>query len=152
MIGLYWWHLVGLVSFAFFLMAFTKQEKHSGYPTRFASPYIMRLLKRGGLNHGVRSMKRDNEGLEANGGHGIGIIKKKMPEVNDQRSSKIILWRGEPYFIEMPKQGGEDTDEYETGMVMIRRNKKDPYGVGMMKRAEDSARIIKKESNDENEA
>ena len=142
-----------------FLMTFTNQENHSGYPIKFASPYIMRLLKRGGLDYGVRLMKRDNEGLgeeemsgvqmikrganeeEANGDYGIRIMRKRIPEVNEQRSSKIILWRGEPYSIEMPKQGGEDPDEYE-----VRRRRMDPYGVRLMKRAEDSARIIKKES------
>ena len=138
MIGLCGWHLVGLVSFTVqcvkrlflvnCLMTFTNQEIHSGYPTRFASPYIMRLLKRGGLDYGVRLMKRDNEGLgeeemsgvqmikrganeeEANGDYGIRIMRKRIPEVNEQRSSKIILWRGEPYSIEMPKIGGEDVD------------------------------------------
>ena len=121
----------------------------------------MRLLKRGGLDYGVRLMKR--EGLademsgvrmvkreaseaeeEANGDYGIRMMKKRVPE---QRSSRIILWRGEPYSIEMPMQGIEDPDEYERGMV-VRRRRRELYGVRMMKRgaAEDSDRIIKKES------
>ena len=143
-----------------FLMTFKHQENHSGFPKRFASPYIMRLLKRGGLDYGVRLMKRDDGGLEeemavvklmkreaneeeANGDYGIRIMKKRVPELNDQTSSKIILWRGEPYSIEMSKQGAEDPDEYETGMM---RRRREPYGIQMMKRAEESSRIIKKES------
>merc|ERR1712037_1008184 len=129
------------------------QEIHSGYPTRFASPYIMRLLKRGGVDYEVRLMKRDGGGLavvemvkrgeneeEANGEYGIRMMKKRIAELNDQ---KIFLWRGKPYSIEMPKQGGVDAEAYEIGMM---RRRREPYGVRMMKRAEDSGKIIKKES------
>ena len=134
------------------------QENHSGFLTRFASPYIMRLLKRGGLDYGVRLMKR-NEGIpeelsginmikrgynneEEGGDYGIRMMKRNQ-ELNNQRSSNIVLWStGDLFSIEeMPKRGGEDPDEYE----MMRRIR-EPYGVRMMKREEEGTRVIKKES------
>ena len=88
----------------------------------------------------VEMVKRGENEEEAGRDYGIRMMKKRIAELNDQ---KIFLWRGEPYSIEMPKQGGEDAEEYERRMM---RRRREPYGVRMMKRAEDSGKIIKKES------
>ena len=63
------------------------QENHSGFLTRFASPYIMRLLKRGGLDYGVRLMKR-NEGIPEELS-GINMIKRGYNNEEGGRGGRL---------------------------------------------------------------
>ena len=81
-IGLCGWNFLcsfGRVSFPNFNFSY-HQENHSGYPTRFASPYIMRLLKRGGVDYEVRLMKR--------GGGGLAVVEMVKRGENEEEAGR----------------------------------------------------------------